>query len=604
MAILDFFKRNKQQQTSSLQNFSSNLFNNPISTPSRQTKPALPTFQKNVSSRPVNMSSLNRSVAPTTPTPTFQADTTPTSISELVRQPSIPTAPTGTPASDNLARFSSSTIAGGAERETQRVTDRESAMNRLADLLEKQGERAGRQEEISQEIGFEETQRAYTEALAQEAQIDRQYERQLRDLREGAVGQSEGAIQAQERELRRKRSQEVADLAIISAARQGDVTTAQNIIQQKLDAEFEPVQQQIDTLKTFLTLNQDDLTESEKILLQSQIDSQESVAESEREYANLVSGAQAYQTMLDEGTISPDKVPEEYLRFLNVQGYASPEQRTSASQTEKRLNNLFEVLGNESALKGSVGITQLGRITNQFTGTRTKIRGLIESVISGETLEELQKMKGVPSDRDIEVVRAATGVLAREGALDQLSDEKIIAELKKIENAYINSLLENPATDRFTKEQILETKYIREFPDADPAQIDEMVQQTLSTTEPASKNTSLNRPQRNNNPGNVKAGGVADDLAIGTDEQGHLIFPNEQAGFLGMQRDLRAKITGNSRFLPVNPTIAQLGKVYAEDQNWANSVAKILNVSPSTKTASIPFEQLIEAVATQEGFYA
>lgn len=599
MAILDFFNRNKKQQTSSLQSFGSNLFNNPISTPSRQSKPALPEFKKNVSSRPANMASLNRSIPVA-----VKPDITPTPVSEIVRQPFIPPAPTGTEASDTLLRTSTSSISGGAEREKARVSDRESAMNRLADLLERQGEQSARREEIAKEVGFDEKQQAYNEALAQQAQIDRAYERQLRDLRENAVGQSEGAIQAQERELRRKRSQEVADLAIISAARQGDVNTAQNIIQQKLDAEFEPVKQQIETLKTFVTLNQDDLTESEKILLQSQIDSQESLLKSEQDYQRLQSGAQAYQTMLDEGTITPDKVPEEYLQFLNVQGYASPEQRTAATQTKKRLNSVFEILGDESKLKGSVGKTQLGRITDTFTGTRTQIRGLIESVISGETLEELQKMKGVPSDRDIEVVRQATGVLAREGALDELTDKKIIQELKKIEGAYINALLENPATDEFTKQQILETKFVRDFPDATPAQIDEMVQSTLSEVSPISQDMSLNRPQRNNNPGNVKQGGLADDLAIGVDEEGHLIFPTEEAGFLAMKRDLQAKVTGNSRFLPANPTIAQLGKVYAEDPNWSNSVAKLLGVSPSTKTATVPFENLVQAIARQEGFYA
>ena len=33
-----------------------------------------------------------------------------------------------------------------------------------------------------------------------------------------------------------------------------------------------------------------------------------------------------------------------------------------------------------------------------------------------------------------------------------------------------------------------------------------------------------NLPQRNNNPGNLKSGGLADNLATGTDSQGHLIF--------------------------------------------------------------------------------
>jgi len=68
--------------------------------------------------------------------------------------------------------------------------------------------------------------------------------------------------------------------------------------------------------------------------------------------------------------------------------------------------------------------------------------------------------------------------------------------------------------------------------------------------------------------------------------------------------DIEAKINGKSRYLPPNPTLAQLGKVYAEDPNWPKSVAKILGVSPTTNTKDIPINSLIKAIARQEGYYA
>ncbi len=113
-----------------------------------------------------------------------------------------------------------------------------------------------------------------------------------------------------------------------------------------------------------------------------------------------------------------------------------------------------------------------------------------------------------------------------------------------------------------------------------------------------------NRPQRNFNPGNVKAGGLADSLAIGTDDQDHLIFPSAETGFKALAADLTAKINGGSRYLPPNPTIAQLGKVYAEDGTWGTKVAKLLGVPADTHTQAIPLSNLMKAVATQEGFYA
>ena len=121
---------------------------------------------------------------------------------------------------------------------------------------------------------------------------------------------------------------------------------------------------------------------------------------------------------------------------------------------------------------------------------------------------------------------------------------------------------------------------------------------------PMSFNKGGNLPQRNNNPGNIKSGGLADEFATGTDEQGHLIFPDAQTGFMAMQKDVEAKVNGNSRHIGANPTIAELGSVYAEDPNWGNAVASILGLDPNTPTQSIPISTLTEAIATQEGFYA
>lgn len=150
----------------------------------------------------------------------------------------------------------------------------------------------------------------------------------------------------------------------------------------------------------------------------------------------------------------------------------------------------------------------------------------------------------------------------------------------------------------------------QEFPDLSDQDILNLIQGFNQVG--GDTNTALNRPQRNNNPGNVKRGGIADQFALKdqqgnplTDEQGHLIFPNAQAGFQGLSADVGAKISGNSRVIPfANPTIQQLGSVYAEDPGWANSVASMLGVAPTTKTQSINFNNLVKAIAQQEGFYA
>jgi hypothetical protein len=131
---------------------------------------------------------------------------------------------------------------------------------------------------------------------------------------------------------------------------------------------------------------------------------------------------------------------------------------------------------------------------------------------------------------------------------------------------------------------------------------------TASTLQQAPTGTysseTLNRPQRNNNPGDLKPGGIADKYASGVTPQGDLMFSSPAVGFNALSADVSSKINGGSKYLAANPTISQLGTVYAEDPNWAAGVAKALKVSPDTKTQSIPLPALVRAIATQEGFFA
>ena len=135
--------------------------------------------------------------------------------------------------------------------------------------------------------------------------------------------------------------------------------------------------------------------------------------------------------------------------------------------------------------------------------------------------------------------------------------------------------------------------------------------QWIPADEKKNDGVSLNVPQRNNNPGNVKAGGIADQYAAKnpdgspkTDSQGHLIFPSPSAGTMALRADIGAKISGNSRWLGKDPTIAELGDVYAEDPNWPKKVASILGVNVNTKASAVNKNALINAIMKQEGYFA
>ncbi|MEA3430184.1 MAG: hypothetical protein U9R08_02845 [Nanoarchaeota archaeon] len=117
---------------------------------------------------------------------------------------------------------------------------------------------------------------------------------------------------------------------------------------------------------------------------------------------------------------------------------------------------------------------------------------------------------------------------------------------------------------------------------------------------------------RNNNPGNVKIGGIADRFALKdangnilTDENDHLRFPDIKSGFQGITADVWAKINGGSDHIEgSNPTIAEIGRVYATDSEpWIRNVSNFLEVDPNTRTKSVDFDELLFAISKAEGFF-
>lgn len=77
-------------------------------------------------------------------------------------------------------------------------------------------------------------------------------------------------------EMERRGNANLANLAIRAQASQNLLTAAQQTIKDKIDAQFQPIQDQIDFLTKFAQVNSNDLTESEKFKLQQQADQKKS----------------------------------------------------------------------------------------------------------------------------------------------------------------------------------------------------------------------------------------------------------------------------------------------------------------------------------------
>jgi len=286
-------------------------------------------------------------------------------------------------------------------------------------------------------------------------------------------------------------------------------------------------------------------------------------------------------------------------------------------QTAMSLYNISnKMLENNTGLNYSVGPYGIFSKSLIPGPAAAKFREDAKSLVSKATIENFLKIKasgatfGAMSESEWEIVTGSSDVaplgIDPKTGKSKLSNKDFKERLKEYQNVSMKI-----ATAVAMKQAGYDPSILKdESPEVIKAYFEKYVTSPKATQDYASQDVSGvqtmsgNLPQRNNNPGNLKSGGLADNLATGTDSQGHLIFPTPQAGFEALVTDIQAKVSGNSRFVKANPTISELGKVYAEDPNWANSVARILGVSPNTPTATIPIQNLVLAIARQEGYFA
>lgn len=111
----------------------------------------------------------------------------------------------------------------------------------------------------------------------------------------GAYGSMAGVNDAIS-DITRKRNQDIANLSIIKSAAVGDLETATNIIAQKVDAHFAPVEANIKNLESLYQLSQNDMSEKEKLQAQLAID-----AKKERASVLKNISADIYKNLADNG---------------------------------------------------------------------------------------------------------------------------------------------------------------------------------------------------------------------------------------------------------------------------------------------------------------
>lgn len=237
------------------------------------------------------------------------------------------------------------------------------------------------------------------------------YEKQIREAMKNPEGKLRSGVAVDVNALQMRSAQELADLSIAYKVAQDDYQGAWEIAQAKIDAEFEPLQQRLETMKTYYQLAQNDMTESEKFQAEQKIREQEKTLEFERnkqladykaqidrenaaytkqlEQSDPLYQAQLAKARQQTATLAPTDVIEQNGRKLLVNTQTGEvikdfgagvgdtgEMKTSIA---KDFVSTIDALKSDSGMSRAVGAYGISRFT-PFTPDQSAVNNFIASI--------------------------------------------------------------------------------------------------------------------------------------------------------------------------------------------------------------------------------
>lgn len=559
-------------------------------TPSGQSIPAI---QNQVLSSPVTVSGLS------TPFPTFSV------------VPPPPAVTLGTSPIDTNMTSTTTPTKGG----------REDVLSRILALSDKQGTQPDRTLALEKEFDLQSKQETLNALNAKALNVERDYENKRRAIMENPEGKLTGALNGEIRNLDRARDTQLADIGIQQAVAQGNVELVNANIKRRVDAEFEPIKTQIEGLKSYLSLYDNDLTESEKAILDAEIRRQEFDYESGVENAQASQGAGAWQQLLDSGQVTLKDIPQAIVPYLNtatVKKYTD-EQVAPIREKLTLLGDLVKGVDNS----GAVGTNPLARtsLSSWVTGARQNFVAGVKQLTSQETLNALLELKagggtlGALSDGERFMLQESATKIGGWEMKDSngngtgfynASEKSFKEELVKLQTLAEKAMLKADVVPLEEKAKIIGNKINRDNPSWSEEAKREALRVQLEKYAPQTSfnsvgNTTVSIPQQsrlafvNNNPSNLRFAGQTGAVK---GEGGFAKFQSPQAGVNALYNQIKLDA---SRGL----TLAQFINKFApptenDTATYIRQVQQMTGASSSQKISEIDINLLAKAIAKKE----
>lgn len=287
-------------------------------------------------------------------------------------------------------------------------------INQISGLITKQGEQDERQAALDKQYKIEQLQKDKDRISATILKTDRAYENKLRDMQDKGGGLEMG-LAGEMDTLSRNRNRELADLAIQEAVAIQDLNSAMSIVDRKIKAEFEPLQNQITNLGNLYGMMQNDMSESEQLMAQAAINEKQA----DKTYAQNTATS-VYSALFESGAITPDRLamisdsmasatdaisngqsPMKAVTSMYdaLEGVISPQQRSLALQQaslawdkEKFMLDLKSKLAETSSKTLEAERKAMDEATNALFFLQKK-RGLTDLVVDKDGLPAHEGMK-------------------------------------------------------------------------------------------------------------------------------------------------------------------------------------------------------------------
>lgn len=229
------------------------------------------------------------------------------------------------------------------------------------------------------------------------------YEKQIKDAQKNTLGKTRAGLEGEVRNLERQRNEDIANLNITKSVALGDLNTANDIVKQKIAAEFEPLQNEIASLQQVYNLMQNDMTESEKFQAQNTINQKETEAN------NLISAKQeAYQTALSNGAptsvltaIGAAATPDAAYQAVGQYGMSAEVQKLkSATSTGGSLSPVTQSIIDNPSLFDDLTPTVKGQVIAQLQASGYDTSNLGVKGLSDTAITQVAQTQKALSDLD------------------------------------------------------------------------------------------------------------------------------------------------------------------------------------------------------------